>query len=347
MCTCVADINFDCNRVKLIGFNLIAQEASEGNLARSLAMTSCDSSLLSTSSIHSDQTGSGTESGTGSGVGSVSGLMENEYDLFGKGSTTTTSSAGTVIFRGDAKAAADGAEQMQRRRRSNPPPEPPPRNSNRDSTATVISLDAHGNRNPSGTAMGGSRNHLTSGSESASGSASPVHGGLTASESKEICDALNQLRMGNESAPPEETPSALNGGSGGGGESETEWSSNRERIRLKTQMSASRIPALCVVTPPPSDDESVRSASALEAHIQSAFLQHVCGDGASASSSLGSGCGAERTSTQQSVTPRVDLTECLAAPTAATDTPIVIKASVVKANASNKDGQMTLQLHSI
>ena len=70
--------------------------------------------------------------------------VENEYELFGKGSTTTTSSAGTVIFRGDAGGLTPTT--VERRRSSNPPPEPPPRNSNRDSTATVISLDALGNR---------------------------------------------------------------------------------------------------------------------------------------------------------------------------------------------------------
>ena len=57
-------------------------------------------------------------------------------------------------------------------------------------------------------------------------------------------------------------------------------------FRAVTRITASRIPALCVVTPPPSDDESLRCASAsanlLESHIQVRppvflFIARLCG----------------------------------------------------------------------
>ena len=201
---------------------------------------------------------------TSSSVGS----NENDYELFGKGSTTTTSSAGTVIYRsgaGDlaspaATAATAGAKSERRR---SAPPEPPPR------TCTAAS-------------------------------ASPLPPSLSASESKEICDALNQLRMGVSDAGDDaegsaEAPEAP--------ESETDSCCRQERIRVKTEMSVSRIPAMCVVTPPPSDDET-------------------------ANQPLPAGMGA-----------RVDLSHGFDPAPVYSDTHIVIKASVGKPNSnSNKDG---------
>lgn len=188
---------------------------------------------------------------------------ENDYELYGKGSTTTTSSAGTVIYRngtGDMTAAAS-------ERRRSAPPEPPPRTC----TATTNASNA--------------------------ASASPLPASLSASESKEICDALNQLRMGADDGTDsaEGAPEAAEAP-----ESETDSCCRQERIRVKTEMSASRIPAMCVVTPPPSDDETAN---------------HPAGSGA-----------------------RVDLSQAFDPATIYGDAHIVIKASVGKPSNANKDG---------
>ena len=228
-------------------------------------------------------------SASGSVSGGQNGLPENEYELFGKGSTlsnTTTSSAGTVIFRPDG--AASNNSIGSRKKRNSQPPEPPPRNgSNRNSTAsTTVSVDSvEASRKPDG--VENSRQ-------------------LTEKESKEIADALKQLRN-------EEADTSV--------KSEASEEASRERIRAKTQIE--RIPAMCVVTPSitplPSDDdhEGLRSPISLESHIQSAFLQHVAGG-----------------DVRQSVT-RVNVAD-LPSPPTSTETPIVIKASVVKCPADQE-----------
>lgn len=217
-------------------------------------------------------------------------MPENEYELFGKGSTlsnTTTSSAGTVIFRPDG--ATNSNSIGSQKKRNSQPPEPPPRNgSNRNSTtSTTVSLDsAEGNRKPEG--VDNSRQ-------------------LTEKESKEIADALKQLR--NEDADTSV-------------KSEASEEASRERIRAKTQIE--RLPSMCVVTPSitplPSDDdhEGLRSPISLESHIQSTFLQHVAGSDVRLSA------------------PRVNVAN-LPTPPAFTETPIVIKASIVKCPAADQE----------
>ena len=184
---------------------------------------------------------------------------DNEYELFGRGSTsTTTSSIGTVIFRPEASATVP-------ERRKSAPPEPPPRN--RDTVVVGA---------PPSPEEKESKNH-----EPLSASAS----GHTGTESHQRGD---------------------------GTESEAE---SGERIRQVTQIG--RVPALCVVTPPPSDDESIRSASVLESHIQMAFLQHVAGDGSA--------------HPPRPPPPRVNLMDCPPGSSiTAESNQIVIKASVVK-----------------
>ena len=92
---------------------------------------------------------------------------------------------------------------------------------------------------------------------------------------------------------------------------------SRERIRMKTQIE--RIPAMCVVTPPPSDDESIRSSTSgasapppnsksIETQIQSAFIQQQ---------------------QQMASSLRINVAELPIVP-APEETPIVIKAAVVK-----------------
>lgn len=214
--------------------------------------------------------------GTSSNRSSASNaIAENEYELFGKGSTlssTTTSSAGTVIFR--------SAETIVAKRRNSQPPEPPPRNgSNRSSTATISSVDTN-DAKPKPDAS------------------------LTEAESKEIADALEELRKSTDDIKPEEAEKAS------------------ERILAKSQIE--RIPSMCAITPSPlpSDDERLTASGVsspvpqtLESHIQSAFLQHVAGTPVKA--------------------PRVNVAELPALP-AATDTQIVIKASVVKCPADQE-----------
>ena len=197
--------------------------------------------------------------------------------MFGRGSTTTTSSAGTVIYRPEAAGAPAPATRRSvasvGRRSSGPPPEPPPRNSS-SSTAAPERKE-----------------------EDATAAAA-----LTAAESKEIRDALDQLNAV-DSTDANSRPESC----------------SRERIRVKTQIE--RIPAMCVVTPPPSDDESIRSAS-LESHIQSTFLQHVAA------------------APKASVPVRVNVTELPSLiPEPQDRTPIVIRAQVVK---SPTDGLVAL-----
>lgn len=122
----------------------------------------------STSGVYDAKRNSGIANGA---------IVENEYELFGRGSTTTTSSAGTVIFRPDAAGAQvnNGTGSNNRKKRNSQPPEPPPRNgsSNRNSTAsTIASVDSTGT-------VKAEVEHRPQ---------------LTASESKEIADALDQLR---------------------------------------------------------------------------------------------------------------------------------------------------------
>ncbi|XP_033322565.2 NHS actin remodeling regulator GUK-holder isoform X2 [Megalopta genalis] len=130
--------------------------------------------------------------------------VENEYELFGRGSTsTTTSSAGTVCT---ALLAP-------------PPPE-------RKSSLTVVAM-VHGQNQNGGESPDSGHNTSSSPVESAS---SPACTGRSCSEFEY-----------SES-------------------SDLEGCERIERIRSKTAINASRIPSMCVITPPGSDDELARES---------------------------------------------------------------------------------------
>ncbi|KOC62995.1 hypothetical protein WH47_02444 [Habropoda laboriosa] len=141
-----------------------------------------------------------------SDVGSdpTSPIIENEYELFGRGSTsTTTSSAGTVCT---ALMAP-------------PPPE-------RKSSLTVVAM-VHGQNQNGGESPDSGHNTSSSPVESAS---SPACTGRSCSEFEysESSDLESCERI--------------------------------ERIRSKTAINTSRIPSMCVITPPGSDDEHARDS---------------------------------------------------------------------------------------
>ncbi|XP_019697098.1 uncharacterized protein LOC105183292 isoform X2 [Harpegnathos saltator] len=135
-------------------------------------------------------------------------VVENEYELFGRGSTsTTTSSAGTVCT---ALMAP-------------PPPE-------RKSSLTVVAM-VHGQNQNGGESPDSGHNTSSSPVESAS---SPACTGRSCSEFEY-----------SES-------------------SDLEGCERIERIRSKTAITSSRIPSMCVITPPGSDDEHVRETEQSE-----------------------------------------------------------------------------------
>ncbi|XP_014207460.2 uncharacterized protein LOC106638680 [Copidosoma floridanum] len=127
-------------------------------------------------------------------------VAENEYELYGRGSTsTTTSSAGTVCTTLMAP----------------PPPE-------RKSSLTVVAM-VHGQKQNGGESPDSGHNTSSSPVESAS---SPACTGRSCSEFEY-----------SES-------------------SDLEGCERIERIRSKTAINTSRIPSMCVITPPGSDDEN-------------------------------------------------------------------------------------------
>ncbi|XP_029175749.1 uncharacterized protein LOC114944137 isoform X2 [Nylanderia fulva] len=135
-------------------------------------------------------------------------IVENEYELFGRGSTsTTTSSAGTVCT---ALMAP-------------PPPE-------RKSSLTVVAM-VHGQNQNGGESPDSGHNTSSSPVESAS---SPACTGRSCSEFEY-----------SES-------------------SDLEGCERIERIRSKTAITTSRIPSMCVITPPVSDDEHARETEQCE-----------------------------------------------------------------------------------
>ncbi|XP_020287129.1 uncharacterized protein LOC109856368 [Pseudomyrmex gracilis] len=135
-------------------------------------------------------------------------VVENEYELFGRGSTsTTTSSAGTVCT---ALLAP-------------PPPE-------RKSSLTVVAM-VHGQNQTGDESPDSGHNTSSSPVESAS---SPACTGRSCSEFEY-----------SES-------------------SDLEGCERIERIRSKTAITTSRIPSMCVITPPVSDDEHAKDTEQSE-----------------------------------------------------------------------------------
>ncbi|KAG7157960.1 hypothetical protein Hamer_G014825 [Homarus americanus] len=161
---------------------------------------------------------------------------ENEYELFGKGSTGTTNSSaslGTVVMRNPEKKT---------------PPKPPQRVSslerkreNRESVITVIHV-----------------NGSTSSREDVAGDVPD-----------KACSQDGDSRSSREGDSGRETSSSPTEPTSPRQPSlpspELEFSESdleadrREILRAKTTINSSRIPSMCVITPPQSDDESVRS----------------------------------------------------------------------------------------
>ncbi|XP_046615467.1 uncharacterized protein LOC124302922 isoform X1 [Neodiprion virginianus] len=139
-------------------------------------------------------------------------VAENEYELFGRGSTsTTTSSAGTVCTTLLAP----------------PPPE-------RKSSLTVVAM-VHGQNQNGGQSPDSGHNTSSSPVESAS---SPACTGRSCSEFEY-----------SES-------------------SDLEGCERVERIRSKTAINVSRIPSMCVITPPGSDDETSKDGEAFRGRME-------------------------------------------------------------------------------
>ncbi|KAK4317901.1 hypothetical protein Pmani_011059 [Petrolisthes manimaculis] len=164
---------------------------------------------------------------------------EAEYEVFGKGSTGTSNSSasiGTVVMRNPEKKT---------------PPKPPQRvsslerkNENRESVITVIHV-----------------NGSTSSREDVAGEVAEK-GGSQDGDSRSSRDGDSGRET--SSSPTEPTsPRQLSLPSPELECSESDLEVDRHEIlRAKTVINSSGIPSMCVITPPQSDDESVRSGSA-------------------------------------------------------------------------------------
>lgn len=161
---------------------------------------------------------------------------ENEYELFGKGSTsTTTSSAGTVCTTLRASESNRSLivgpavpERKSSLNKDNSPPSSLERDMSSDKTGTV-------KRSPAT-----SKIH-----KQINGDVSPDSGHNTSSSPIESINSPNGIRSGSEFEFSES--------------SDMEGPERIERIREKTAINSSRIPSMCAITPPISDDESVKS----------------------------------------------------------------------------------------
>lgn len=155
---------------------------------------------------------------------------ENEYELFGKGSTsTTTSSAGTVC----TTLMASGSQRSL----LNVPAVP-----ERKSSLTKIDTGTIKRNKATVVAMV----HKTK------GDISPDSGHNTSSSPIESISSPNGQRSCSEFEFSES--------------SDLEGVDRIERIRIKTTINSSRIPSMCVITPPHSDDESIKSMQRYEIH---------------------------------------------------------------------------------
>ncbi|XP_063237348.1 mucin-5AC isoform X1 [Bacillus rossius redtenbacheri] len=153
--------------------------------------------------------------------GSPNRSAESEYELFGKGSTsTTTSSAGTVCT-----TLMFGPEGGL------PAPAVPERKSSLEAGGSLernmqkVTVLIHAHKDEGATSESPDSGHNTS--SSPVGSTSSPQGTLTARSSEYEFS-----------------------------ESDLEGFDRMERIRVKTAINSSRIPSMCVITPPQSDDEA-------------------------------------------------------------------------------------------
>ncbi|XP_018561614.2 uncharacterized protein LOC108903802 isoform X1 [Anoplophora glabripennis] len=174
---------------------------------------------------------------------------ENEYELFGKGSTsTTTSSAGTVCTTlrasGSNKSLPVGPAVPERKsslsKLSNRSAESSLERDFSDKTGTV-------KRSP-----GSTKPALIH--KKGQGDVSPDSGHNTSSSPIESISSPNGVRSGSDFEFSES--------------SDMEGPERIERIRVKTTINSSRIPSMCVITPPHSDDESVHSSGSSQKNYQ-------------------------------------------------------------------------------
>lgn len=148
---------------------------------------------------------------------------ENEYELFGKGSTsTTTSSAGTVCT--TLRASESNRSLVIG-------PAVPERKSS-------LSKNANKESEKTGTIKRSPKAVVN-------GDISPDSGHNTSSSPIESINSPNGIRSGSEFEFSES--------------SDMEGPERIERIREKTAINSSRIPSMCAITPPVSDDESIKS----------------------------------------------------------------------------------------
>jgi hypothetical protein len=83
----------------------------------------------------------------------------------------------------------------------------------------------------------------------------------TTSSAGTVCTTL--LAPGKPSPPPRKSSLEFVASKS---DSNSDTDTIERRLRVKTALSSSRIPSMCVITPPPSDDESIRPSSQLSFH---------------------------------------------------------------------------------
>lgn len=168
---------------------------------------------------------------------------ENEYELFGKGSTsTTTSSAGTVCTTLRASESSRSlvvgpAVPERKSSLSNKSEESSLERDFSNKTGTVKRSPAT-NTKPTIVALIHKQSH---------GDVSPDSGHNTSSSPIESINSPNGVRSGSDFEFSES--------------SDMEGPERIERIRVKTTINSSRIPSMCVITPSHSDDESENSSN--------------------------------------------------------------------------------------
>uniref|UniRef100_A0AAR5PSQ1 WASP family protein member n=2 Tax=Dendroctonus ponderosae TaxID=77166 RepID=A0AAR5PSQ1_DENPD len=166
---------------------------------------------------------------------------ENEYELFGKGSTsTTTSSAGTVCTM--LRAAESNRSLVIG-------PAVPERKSSLSKLSTRTPEDSmerdYGDK--TGTVKRSPALSQAKVAKETAGDVSPDSGHNTSSSPIESVSSPNGLRSGSDFEFSES--------------SDMEGPERIERIRVKTTINSSRIPSMCAITPSQSDDESSSNAS--------------------------------------------------------------------------------------
>ncbi|XP_030764798.1 uncharacterized protein LOC115889022 isoform X2 [Sitophilus oryzae] len=188
---------------------------------------------------------------------------ENEYELFGKGSTsTTTSSAGTVCTTLRAaesnRSLVIGPAVPERKsslsKLSNKSSKSPESSLGRDyvdKTGTIKRSPATAHTKPAIVGLIQKKD--------SSGDVSPDSGHNTSSSPIESVSSPNGIRSGSDFEFSES--------------SDMEGPERTERIRVKTTINSSRIPSMCAITPPHSDDES-SSNSSYKKHIEANNLRN-------------------------------------------------------------------------